>query len=650
LGETLQYQEDEKQEQKDRFHLAGTPFPEEHDRQSMEHQLEPLVDVPESRNVPEITRTTRTKRQFWAYEPEEEELPTQPTPTSFTDEQGRRRNPPRTARNNAGEALFMTYTGPAARNMYLASEMGWILTTGFDKDEPNTVQEALSGPQRQQWKKAMDRELDNLRMKETWQAVKAPQDRAKIGARWVLKIKRDAEGNIIKYKARLVAKGYSQIPGIDFEETYAPVGRTTSLRILLAISSTLDLEVYQADVEGAYLNGKLDIDIYMEYPEGVKPKPGCDALLLKKSLYGLKQSGRTWWIELGNKLATLGFERLESDWGLYVKPQTPMEDLVLILVYVDDFVIAARTTTVIQYLLKKLKGFWKLSEMGEISTILGMKVTRNRTIRKAWVTQPAYIDRLLERFPQHLNYRTKAAPLPKISEDNSEPIPLTPYQEIIGCLQWLAGCTRPDISFAASYLARYTANPTENHWELALRTTSYLAHTRTVGLALGGPNQVTLSGWVDADWAGCHDTRRSTTGYLFKINNSPIVWSSKRQQTVSTSTVEAEYIAITEAAKEALWLRNLLKELGFENIVTEATVLHTDNQGAIRLAINPSTHQRTKHIDIRHHLIRELIHNKSIALEYVTTGEQQADILTKPLPGPRHSSNLIQLGLGEPRA
>jgi hypothetical protein len=129
-----------------------------------------------------------------------------------------------------------------------------------------------------------------------------------------LKIKRDAEGNIIKYKARLVVKGYSQIPGIDFEETYAPVGRTTSLRILLAIASTLDVEVHQADVEGAYLNGKLDIDIYI--PEGVKPKTGCDALLLKKSLYGLRQSGRTWWIALGNKLATLGFRRLESDRGL----------------------------------------------------------------------------------------------------------------------------------------------------------------------------------------------------------------------------------------------------------------------------------------------------------------------------------------------
>jgi hypothetical protein len=152
-------------------------------------------------------------------------------------------------------------------------------------------------------------------------------------------------------------------------------------------------------------------------------------------------------------------------------------------------------------LAEETQGIWKLSEMGEISSILGMKVTRNRATRTAWVTQPAYIDRLLERFPQHLTYRTKAAPLLEIAEDDSKPTPLTPYQEIIGCLQWLAGCTRPDISFAASYLARYIANPTGDHWELALRTTSYLAQTRTVGLTLGGPNQVTLTGWVNADWA-----------------------------------------------------------------------------------------------------------------------------------------------------
>jgi hypothetical protein len=204
----------------------------------------------------------------------------------------------------------------------LASE-AYAFTTGFDKDEPGTLQDALNGPHRKDWIKAMDIELENLRQKGTWQEVQTPKDRKKIGAKWVLKIKRDAEGRIVKYKARLVAKGYSQVPGVDFEETYAPVGRTTSLRILLAIAATLDLEIHQADVEAAYLNGNLDVDIYMEYPEGVKRKQNCDGLLLKKALYGLKQSGRIWWQEVGSKLEGLGFRRLESDWGLYLRPRTP---------------------------------------------------------------------------------------------------------------------------------------------------------------------------------------------------------------------------------------------------------------------------------------------------------------------------------------
>ena len=335
--------------------------------------------------------------------------------------------------------------------------------------------------------------------------------------------------------------------------------------------------------------------------------------------------------------------------GLYIRPRTNKNGPVIMLVYVDDFVIAAETTQEIQELLQKLKSFWKLSEMGEVSTILGMKITRDRMNRKIWITQPAYINRLLERFPKHANYRNWAAPLPRTTmEENGNPTPLSPYQEIIGCLQWLAGCTRPDISYSASFLARHTANPMEMHWELALRVASYLAHTSSVGLKLGGTRKTALEGWVDADWAGCHDTRRSTTGYVFKLNDSPILWCSRRQQTVASSTVEAEYIATAEAVREAVWLRNLLRELNISMV--KPTVLHVDNQGAMRLAINPSTHQRTKHIDIKHHLIRELIEGGTVELEYVATEEQQADIFTKPLPGPRHASNSIQLGLQAPQA
>jgi transposase InsO family protein len=591
-----------------------------------------------------IPRPTRKPR--WEYVPIVEQEPAE-VPTATIDEQGRRRNAPRQTRTlppRRHDENFLYYTGPNARNAYLAAEMvPWALATGFDKDEPRDLKDALSGGDAGKWKEAMNKELTNLREKGTWQEVLTPANRKKVGSKWVLKIKRDAEGNIVKHKARLVAKGYSQVPGVDFEETYAPVGRTTSLRILLTAAATLDLEILQADVEGAYLNGNLDVDIYMEYPQGVTPKKGCDGLLLKKSLYGLKQSGRTWWIEMGNKLARLGFNRLESDWGLYVRPKNRKNGLIIILVYVDDFIIAGESRRELQELLERLKGFWKLSEMGEVSTILGMKVTRNRRERKIWITQPAYVDQLLERFPNHTSYRNWAAPITKTTGIDDTPAALTPYQEIVGCLQWLASCTRPDISYTASLLARYSNNPTGTHWEMALRATSYLASTRNLGLELGG-HRSSLEGWVDADWAGCHDTRRSTTGYVFKINGSAITWCSRRQQTVASSTVEAEYIATAEAAREAVWLRNLLKELGFKQV--GPTTLHVDNQGAMRLATNPSTHQRTKHIDIKHHLIRELIDRGTIELRYVATEKQQADLLTKALPGPRHSSNSIQLRVG----
>jgi hypothetical protein len=643
IGGILQEEEEEPAVPATTLPLEDTTNEEKND--APDHHTE----LGHQKTTPSKIPQPATRKPRWEYIPVVEEE-AEAVPTATLDDQGRRRNAPRTTRSNQRpvDTSFLSYTGPNARNAYLASEMvGWSLATGFDRDEPRDIDEAMSSGDAGEWKEAMKRELNNLREKQTWQEVLTPANRKLIGSKWVFKIKRDAEGTIIKHKARLVAKGFSQIPGIDFEETYAPVGRTTSLRILLTIAASQDLEILQADVEGAYLNGKLDVAIYMEYPAGVKPKAGCDGLLLKKSLYGLKQSGRTWWIEMASKLDKLGFQRLESDWGLYVRQRSSKNGLILILVYVDDFIIAGDRRSEINKLLEQLKRFWKLSEMGEVSTILGMKVTRDRRARKLWITQPAYIDRLLDRFPDHANYRNWASPIQQKPSEGGEPTDLTPYQEIVGCLQWLAGCTRPDVSYTASLLARYTNNPTEAHWEMALRATSYLAHSRTLGLELGGPKSP-LEGWVDADWAGCHDTRRSTTGYVFKINGSAITWSSKRQQTVASSTVEAEYIAMAEAAREAIWLRNLLRELGFKSLLT--TKLHVDNQGALRLALNPSTHQRTKHIDIKHHLIRELVEGGTIDLRYVATMEQQADILTKSLPGPRHSSNCIQLRVRPPTA
>jgi hypothetical protein len=265
----------------------------------------------------------------------------------------------------------------------------------------------------------------------------------------------------------------------------------------------------------------------MGSPEGITPKKGCDALRLIGSLYGLKQSGRTWWIELGKGLV-LGFKRTESDWGLYYRTKSKNRGPALLLAYVDDIVVAAESSQEIDEVMKGLSRRWKITELGEISTILGMKVSRDRQAKKIWLTQPAYIDKIIERFPGH---RPSKTPLPIAkgeqtgggSGDGLSPMPPTPDQEIVGCLQWIAGCTRPDISFGASFLARQVARPTEHLWQMALGVVAYLSSTRTVGLTVGGEHERPLEGWVDADWAGCQETRRSTTGWIIELNNSPIV-------------------------------------------------------------------------------------------------------------------------------
>jgi hypothetical protein len=384
----------------------------------------------------------------------------------------------------------------------------------------------------------------------------------------------------------------------------------------------------------------------MRYPECVTPSPGCTALKLNKGLYGLKQAGRLWWKELGSKLEQLGFSKLDSDWGLYVRTEKSGKPFMMLLVYVDDFVIAGRSTRDIRQFLSDVETYWKLSEMGEISNILGMKVTRDRTNRKILLAQPGYIDKVAKQFPTTFNPKFKSStPLPDGFADLGETVDIepTPYQGLVGCFQWLATCTRPDISFTASFLARHLTNPTDAHMRLALRTVSYLKYEQSYALTIGGGDDLTLRGFVDADWAGCLETRRSTTGFVFVLNGSAVVWSAKRQPTVACSTVEAEYVAVSEASREAMWLRNLLQELGFKQ--SRSTLLNCDNKGAIRLALNPGTHQRTKHIDIKHHFIRELVENGTVELQYVESGRQLADVLTKGLPKARHTENSRELGL-----
>lgn len=524
--------------------------------------------------------------------------------------------------------------GSNARNAFLASETALGVTTSSGDRDPTTYQQATSPSNIKLWQPAITKELDNLRAKKVFRPWKLPQGRKAITCRWIFTTKRDADGVITKRKARLVARGFSQQPGVDFEETFAPVSRLVSLRILLTLAATLNWDIHQADVEGAYLNGKIKEEIYMEVPPGYRVPEGNNCVRVDGALYGLKQAATCWWEEVGKVLRSLGFKRLQSEWGLYYRDGT--QGPILILVYVDDFMLAARNRSTINKTLADLKRHWTITDTDNVTSILGMKVVRDKMHRKITVTQPGYIDTLLARFPLATS-RQFTTPLPCTTDNlSSDAFALTPYQQIVGSLMWIAGSTRPDIAYAVNYLSRYSSQPTEGHWQQALRVVSYLGSTRESGLTLGGygGDHIKLIGWVDADWGGCLDTRRSTTGYVFTLNGSMIAWSSRRQQTVASSTLHAEYIAMSEATREAIWLRTMLKEMNITQ--TEPTTLYCDNQGAMFLAKNPITHARTKHIDIRYHIIREMIESKTVSLIYTKTEDQLADIFTKALSGPRH--------------
>lgn len=368
---------------------------------------------------------------------------------------------------------------------------------------------------------------------------------------------------------------------------------------------------------------------------------GYDCVKLQKSLYGLKQSARVWWKEVWDMLKELGFEHCEKDWGMYYRPS----DGVIVLGYVDDMLIAAKTKEACQAVLGELMKKWNMTDLGEIRTgsqILGLKISRQPNYGPFLLSQPAYIRSVAQRFPINTNHVYKS-PLAQDDPTNNTPVPIQPYQEVAGCLMWIAGSTRPDIAYAAGYLGRYSSAPMDSHWQAALRVVNYLFNTAEQGIILGGEEK-DLEGYVDSDWGGCKETRKSTTGYIFKLNNSPIDWSSKRQGNITSSTLEAEYVAASEAGKQAVFLQDLMLELGHPP--TKPTQINCDNQGAIKVAMNPGQHTRTKHIDIRHHLIRELIENQVIKLEYIRTTSQQADFLTKALNSIMHNVNCKLVGIG----
>ncbi|GMJ14768.1 hypothetical protein HRI_005146000 [Hibiscus trionum] len=517
---------------------------------------------------------------------------------------------------------------------FIEGNVAYCLLT--EDGEPSTFEEAMNNSDASQWMAAMQEEIEALHKNNTWELVPLPQGRKPIGNKWVFKIKRNGDDQVERYRARLVVKGYAQKEGIDFNEIFSPVVRLTTVRVVLAMCATLNLHLEQLDVKTAFLHGDLEEEIYMLQPEGFEEKEKKNLVCrLNKSLYGLKQAPRCWYKRFDSFIMSLGYNRLNADPCAYFK-RFGENDFVILLLYVDDMLVAGPNKDHIEELKARLAREFEMKDLGPANKILGMQIHRDRSSRKIWLSQKSYLKKILSRFsmqdckpiytPLPINFKLSSSMSPSSEEERME-MSRVPYASAVGSLMFAMICTRPDIAQAVGVVSRYMANPGREHWNAVKRILRYIKGTLNVALCYGGSDFL-ISGYVDSDYAGDLDKSKSTTGYVFTIVGGAVSWVSKLQSVVATSTTEAEYVAATQASKEAIWLKMLLEELEHKQ---ENVSLFCDSQSALHLARNPAFHSRTKHIRVQYHFIREKVEEGTIDMQKIHTDDNIADFMTKAI-------------------
>lgn len=501
-----------------------------------------------------------------------------------------------------------------------------LLAEQFVEDDPTTIDEAKNRDDWSQWKEAIDIEHKSLIKNGTWTVCDLPENRKPITNKWVFKLKRKADGCVDKYKARLVARGFSQKFGFDYSETYAPVAKLVTLKCLLAIANQNDLQIHQMDVKSAFLNGDLTEEIYMELPDGFKQKK--KVCKLNKALYGLKQASRAWNEKFNKFMIHIGFKQCATDQCLYVKKQNGK--LVYVLLYVDDILVFCSDMKIIDTIKQLLSKEFEMTDMGKVSTFLGMHIQQDIEKGTIVLSQSKYLEKVLQKFNMQ-DCKPKATPMEKglhLEPGDANNCSNHPYRELIGCLIYATVTTRPDLCAATGYFRQFQSFFNENHFNHAKHILRYIRGTLDLKLVYRKQNAAnTLVGYSDSDWGGDQNDRKSTSGYVFKLFGNTVSWACRKQPTVSLSSTEAAYIALTEAICESKWIRKLLVELGIECALP--VTIFEDNQSCIKIAEEPKERKRMKHLDINYHFIRDVIAKGEIKVEFKPTDEQVADIMTK---------------------
>lgn len=507
------------------------------------------------------------------------------------------------------------------------------LHTFVDKEIPQDFNDAVTGKNREKWRSAIASELESLKKNQTWTYTTDEIDKQALTTKWVFAIKRNKEGKILKYKARLVVRGFEQRADVDYFETFAPVARQETVRSCLALAAARGMYIEQFDVVTAFLNGTLDEDVYIKRPEGVK---GKKYLKLDKALYGLKQAPKAWNDCFTSALIEMELKQTLIDPCLFVgKDQT-----MFVLIYVDDGLIIGNNHKECLEVLEKLKERFELNHMND-GLFLGIEIHQQGD--EISISQKQYIKQIIEKYSLEESMGRNGIMFDQLSlmQIDNKPSTAQPYRQALGCLQYLANATRPDILYAVNFLARFNQNPSDEHWEAILVVVKYLINTIDYSIRYKR-GEINIMAYSDANWARPEWERHSTSGGLILLAGGPVVYFARRQSAIALSTAESEYLAAGDVCKELVWIKQLLSELGIIEVIPRLLI---DNQSAIRQIKNTETLKRSKHIDLRFHFIRDLYKKKIFLLEYVNSNQQLADYLTKLLSSSRLKELTISSGL-----
>ena len=521
------------------------------------------------------------------------------------------------------------------------------------ENDPVTFSQAMNDVNSDKWLEAMKDELKSMVHNEVWDLVELPEGHRKVGCKWVFKTKRDSCGNLERYKARLVAKGFTQKDGVNYKETFSPVSKKDSFRIIMALVAHYDLELHQMDVKTAFLNGNLNEEVYMDQPMGFIEK-GKEHMVckLKRSIYGLKQASRQWYLKFNDTIVSFGFKENTVDRCIYLKVSG--SKFIFLILYVDDILLATNDLHLLYKTKRFLSNNFEMKDMGEATYVIGIEIFRNRSQGMLGLSQKSYINKVLERFRMQ---NCSASPVPIQKGDKfslmqcpqndleRKQMETIPYASVVGSLMYAQICTRPDISFAVGMLGRYQSNPGLDHWKAAKKVLRYLQGTKEYMLTYRRSDHLEVIGYSDSDYAGCVDTRKSTCGYLYLLAGGAISWKSVKQSVIATSTMEAEFVACFEAMVQAKWLRNFISGLGIVDSIARPLKIYCDNSAAVFFSKNDKYSKGAKHMELKYFAVKEEVQKQRVSIEHISTNLMIADPLTKGLPPKTFTGHVERMGL-----